>query len=171
MRIINARNKLYVVQELSIWRTDIRRAIVFYCIPTYNVLLLYYSRNFNEHKGPQTGDSSALHRTWRIRFSGAGIRGCNSNKHWVWFLCREVWEAPTDNITVNASYQNNNSNSDVSSNEHFFGKIKSKTPLPKSCTSFPEKKKKNSLAQPSIDRVYSMTKYSLFSLVFSFNHC
>lgn len=110
--------------------------------PLINVSLLYYSRNFNEHKGPQTGDSSALHRTWRTRFSGAGIRGCNSNKHWVWFLCREVWEAPTDNITGNASYQNNNSNSDVSSNEHFFGKIKSMTPLPKSCTSFPEKKEK-----------------------------
>lgn len=53
MCIINARNKLYLVQELSIGRRDKRRAIVFHCIPTYNILLLYYSRSFDEHKGPK----------------------------------------------------------------------------------------------------------------------
>jgi hypothetical protein len=37
------------------------------------------------------------------------------------------------------AYQSNNSNSDVSSNEHSPKKIKPETLLPKSCATFPEK--------------------------------
>lgn len=64
---------------------------------------------------------------------------CNFNKHRVRFSCTKFEEPWQTASLVMHTYQNNNTNSDVSSNEHLFNKTKLKTPLPKSCTSFPEK--------------------------------
>lgn len=77
------------------------------------------------------------------------------------------WRAP-DSILVMHSYQNYNSNNDVSSNEHLFKKIKIQVATAKIMPEFYWKK--NPLAQPSIERFYTTTKYSLFSL-FSCNQC
>lgn len=83
MHIINTRNKLHLGEEQSGWGIGVRRAIVFHCIPTYNLNFVLFKK-FSLMQGKKQCTFFSLTDDLQDQILWGKSQGfCNFNKHYA----------------------------------------------------------------------------------------